>query len=364
MRKIIIIILFFISQILCAQEELIIDGNPCGQNGSAKVGSREYNLNPLKNRYNIPNTNDFDTKITFETLLSWKVTVDSSNQGKAVEITGYVLKVKPTNPESCNCGADNPQFMDTHIELTPNAQETTKDKIVVVEVTPRIRQMLLKNGIDYSTDALKKKIEGHMVKIQGWLLCDLIHKANSFVDNPSGKSIWRGTTWEIHPITKIDVLDEGEESGNYLPFVDDGGTKYNPPQPPVNEPTLTTKPNTNMETPQTPLNTLVIILVGAILGAVGQGIRVMVGLKKVYDQALSDGKPANDLLQYKQLALSLFIGFGVGAIAGVLASVMSINIQFSKSVIIGFITAGYAGTDFIEGFMKKNPTITQDSTKG
>jgi hypothetical protein len=32
-------------------------------------------------------------------------------------------------------------------------------------------------------------------------------------------------------------------------------------------------------------------------------------------------------------------------------------LEISKSTIIAFIAAGYAGTDFIEGFMRKNPTI-------
>lgn len=107
-----------------------------------------------------------------------------------------------------------------------------------------------------------------------------------------------------------------------------------------------------------PLNTLVIVVLGAILGAVGQGIRVIVGLKKVYDEAVKNNQPANELLQYRQLALSLVIGFAIGAMAGVLAAVNSVDTQFSKSVIVAFIAAGYAGTDFIEGFMKNNPSTT------
>ena len=116
--------------------------------------------------------------------------------------------------------------------------------------------------------------------------------------------------------------------------------------------------NANPTGTNSPLNTLIVIVLGAILGAVGQGIRVVVGLKKVYDQAVKNSQPAKDLLEYRQLALSLLIGFAVGAIAGVLAAVSSVNTQFSKSVIIAFIAAGYAGTDFIEGFMKNNPSVS------
>lgn len=112
--------------------------------------------------------------------------------------------------------------------------------------------------------------------------------------------------------------------------------------------------NNTMET-TTPLNMLIMILLGAILGAAGQGIRVIVGMKKVYDKAGAENKDPKELVEYKQMLFSLFIGFGVGAIAGVLAAVSMTDMQFSKSLIIAFLTAGYAGTDFIEGFMKKNP---------
>jgi hypothetical protein len=107
--------------------------------------------------------------------------------------------------------------------------------------------------------------------------------------------------------------------------------------------------------PSSPSDFLTVIILGAILGMVGQGIRVLVGLKKVYDEAVKIQKPVDDLLEYKQLALSLFIGLSVGAIAGVLAAVNNIGGDITKSVIISFIASGYAGTDFIEGFIKKYP---------
>jgi hypothetical protein len=117
-----------------------------------------------------------------------------------------------------------------------------------------------------------------------------------------------------------------------------------------------------MQSTNSPLNTLVIILIGAILGAVGQGIRMIIGLKKTYDEALKTQTAPADLLVYEQLALSIFIAFGVGAIAGVLAVVTTDNIQFTKSTILAFIGSGYAGTDFIEGFMKKYPDVKSTPT--
>ena len=124
-----------------------------------------------------------------------------------------------------------------------------------------------------------------------------------------------------------------------------------------------TENQSKMNTPANPLNLLVTILLGAILGAAGQGIRVILGLKKVYDEALNTNKAASDLLEYKQVALSLVIGFGVGAVCGVLAVVGADSPDFSKSEIILFISSGYAGTDFIEGFVKKYPAVASNDSK-
>jgi len=46
----------------------------------------------------------------------------------------------------------------------------------------------------------------------------------------------------------------------------------------------------------------------------------------------------------------------------VLAVVTTDNIQFTKSTILAFIGSGYAGTDFIEGFMKKYPDVKSTPT--
>ena len=148
---------------------------------------------------------------------------------------------------------------------------------------------------------------------------------------------------EIHPVLSMELAD-----ANYIT------TTGNFVRPAV----INSSPNlNNMNTPTTPLNFLIIILLGAILGAVGQGIRVIVGVKKVNDNAVKTNTAVNDTIDYRQMAFSLIIAFAIGGIAGVLAAVSSDSIQFTKSTVIAFITAGYAGTDFIEGFIKKYPNI-------
>jgi uncharacterized membrane protein YeaQ/YmgE (transglycosylase-associated protein family) len=96
------------------------------------------------------------------------------------------------------------------------------------------------------------------------------------------------------------------------------------------------------------------IILGGILGMVGQGIRVIIGLKKMNETAAQEGKKFSDLFQGNTLGLSLLIGFIAGALAMVgISNGMEIS-NPSKEIIVTIIGAGYAGTDFIEGFIKKN----------
>jgi F0F1-type ATP synthase membrane subunit c/vacuolar-type H+-ATPase subunit K len=97
-----------------------------------------------------------------------------------------------------------------------------------------------------------------------------------------------------------------------------------------------------------------LILLGGLLGAVGQGIRVVVGLKKVNDQALQEKKEFSALFSPATLIVSLLVGF----IAGVLGILSLPNVNVAKldpnQVLLPLLGIGYAGADFIEGFVKKN----------
>lgn len=95
------------------------------------------------------------------------------------------------------------------------------------------------------------------------------------------------------------------------------------------------------------------LLLGGILGAIGQGLRVIVGLKKQYDQALKSDKKLGELFDTKKLWLSFLIAFIIGGIAGTLGVIRFLGEEITKESIIILIAIGYAGTDFIEGFVKK-----------
>lgn len=106
-----------------------------------------------------------------------------------------------------------------------------------------------------------------------------------------------------------------------------------------------------------------ILILGGILGMIGQGIRVVAGLKKVNDRALAEGKRFGLLFDSSTLALSLLIGFIAGALAiiGMTGGTETVNPAnaLTKDIIVTIIGAGYAGTDFIEGFIKKSLPASQ-----
>jgi hypothetical protein len=88
-----------------------------------------------------------------------------------------------------------------------------------------------------------------------------------------------------------------------------------------------------------------ILIAGIILGALGQGARTIVGFKKLND--------ATDAQSAAVDGWRLLISFGIGGVAGALAAVNVLPLAetISKEQLLGIAAAGYAGADFIEGFI-------------
>lgn len=101
------------------------------------------------------------------------------------------------------------------------------------------------------------------------------------------------------------------------------------------------------------LNDLTILAVAALLGVTGQGVRVIVGMKKLSDIASQQNTKVKDLIEPSSLLISLLIGLIAGVLAGVMDISFANDSQLSKSLLFSFLGAGYAGADFIEGFMHK-----------
>jgi hypothetical protein len=118
-------------------------------------------------------------------------------EGIPVVVTGYVLRTRMMDPESPNCHGAERELRDWHIWLT-SARDTARTRTVIAETTPRVRARHPNWSVARLGAAARLDTP---VRITGWLLLDQEHPEEV------GKS--RGTVWEIHPITKIEVLNEG-----------------------------------------------------------------------------------------------------------------------------------------------------------
>jgi uncharacterized membrane protein YfcA len=93
------------------------------------------------------------------------------------------------------------------------------------------------------------------------------------------------------------------------------------------------------------MDILEFVILGILLGIAGQGARAVVGIKKQYD------KGKEDWFDGRLLITSLVIGGTAGAFGAI--GLLDNREIVDKQTLLTLITIGYAGTDFIEGFMKK-----------
>ncbi len=109
--------------------------------------------------------------------------------------------------------------------------------------------------------------------------------------------------------------------------------------------------------------TLEILVIGALMGILGQGARAVVGLKGMSDDAKAQGRNPSDLFQAGRLLTSFLIGIIVG-----LASVIvyfksggSTTAEPTWQTMLAWAVSAYAGTDFLEGFISQylSPGVKQ-----
>lgn len=92
------------------------------------------------------------------------------------------------------------------------------------------------------------------------------------------------------------------------------------------------------------------IVLGTLLGILGQILRVVVGIKKEIEQASAVEKPLKDSFDSIRLAISLMIG----GVAGGLGAISLLGTEVNRELLLTLVAIGYSGADFIEGFMRKN----------
>lgn len=179
----------------------------CKPEGSDHLESRQQ-LNVLKNRSHAPTPGDFDSDVTLARVLepakgSEHGDENRWSQDSAAILTGYVLRVMYGGPEPANCDEPAEIYWDTHIEIIADPTDTAQRKRVIVEVTPRWRALMARQGVDWSTDHLKALLEGHCARFEGWLFWDRDHWKEAENTAPGQAGNWRATAWEIHPVTGI-----------------------------------------------------------------------------------------------------------------------------------------------------------------
>ena len=93
------------------------------------------------------------------------------------------------------------------------------------------------------------------------------------------------------------------------------------------------------------------ILIGALMGCIGQGVRAVVGLKKAQDQAAGNQLTLPNVFAPSLFLVSLFIGAVAGALAGIL--IIKPGTAVPVETLFGLAGAGYSGADFIEGVLSR-----------
>ena len=166
--------------------------------------SRARSLHRLKNRTAFPQAADFDSRITLEALLQPGNDSNRWSTDRAARVQGEVIDVAYAGSEAANCFSSSRR--DIHI-LIATRKGAAKKEQVVLEVTPHLREWASKQGMDWSAETLHAQLIGHWVEFEGWLYFDLGHAEESENIAPNNPENWRATAWEVHPITKITVIN-------------------------------------------------------------------------------------------------------------------------------------------------------------
>ncbi len=174
------------------------DTQVCGPTGDATDPTAQA-LNNNKNRTDVPADAalvDIDWA-DLKSLPSNRVSDFVSAPIRVVGFLSHRINVENSgNGESTNCHLTAENEVDWHIYLT-NSSAQPISQAVIVETTPRTRPQH-----KWTTDMLTPIVDSQTkVRISGWLMYDSEHL------NVIGTQ--RATVWEVHPITKIEVQNNG-----------------------------------------------------------------------------------------------------------------------------------------------------------
>lgn len=175
----------------------------CPPQGSALFSRSPTQFVLLKNRVEPPRPSDFDERVTLEALLRPGDDRARWSDARAAAVEGYVVRVGAGGVESANCYSLT--WRDTHVYMASRPEAPERER-VVLEVTPRVRDRMRRQGADWTEEALRRELVGRWCRVEGWLLFDLEHADEAENTAPGRAGNWRATAWELHPVTRIEVL--------------------------------------------------------------------------------------------------------------------------------------------------------------
>jgi len=181
-------------------EPLVENGSEvCGPTGDA-TNATAIALNTNKNRTDVPGESDY-VDVGWSDLKSLPSDRVKDFVSAPVRVVGFLShKINVENSgkgESTNCHLTGSNEVDWHIYLTDSPAQQINSAIIV-ETTPRTRPQH-----KWSTSMLAPLVDSQtQVRISGWLMFDTEHV------NVIGTQ--RATVWEVHPITKIEVQNNGQ----------------------------------------------------------------------------------------------------------------------------------------------------------
>lgn len=160
-------------------------------------------FNERKNREALPQAADFDARVTLAALLQPGDERVRWAETRAAVVEGYVVALYEANPEAANCYSLRQR--DTHIELALRRDAPPRERMIL-EVTPRLRAWAARQGWDWSTPTLARELTGRWCRLEGWLFYDRIHGNEAENTAPGRAANWRATAWELHPVTRLQVV--------------------------------------------------------------------------------------------------------------------------------------------------------------
>ena len=198
-RRTILVVIIVIALLVAIW--VVLERN-CPSAGIALTSGRRH-IHRLKNRTAFPQASDFDSRVTLAALLQPGDDTNRWSTDRAARVQGQVIDVAYAGAEAANCFS--PCRRDIHILIATYAG-AAKSEQVVLEVTPKLSDWVVQQGIDWSEEALRAQLIGHWCEFEGWLFFDTGHAEESENISPGRPANWRATAWEVHPVTKITVI--------------------------------------------------------------------------------------------------------------------------------------------------------------